>query len=149
MHHACPQKACGQNKRQEDGNADIGSQEVGSIPMTMDEVEETTDEQEKKRYQATDVGHVWSESRAVWWIRDTLYKCGFAQAKVNKTDQDPTHVSTGVDEVDESVEDCCTGIGDVEICQKAEAGACGSSEVRDTRLRAACENSGCVTDQRY
>lgn len=136
-------------KRQEDGNADIGSQEVGSIPMTMDEVEETTDEQEKKRYQATDVGHVWLESRAVWWIRDTLYKCGFAQAKVNKTDQDPTHVSTGVDEVDESVEDCCTGIGDVEICQKAEAGACSSSEVRDTRLRAACENSGCVTDQRY
>ena len=134
---------------QEDGNADIGSQEVGRIPITMDEVGGTTDEQENKQYRATDAGHVWWESRAVWYIRDALYKCGFAEAKVDKIDQDPTHVSAGFDEVDEPVEDCCTGVGDVEICQKAEAGACGSSEVRDTRLRAACENSGCVTDQRY
>lgn len=53
-------------KRQEDKNANIGSQEVGSILMTVDEVGETTDEQENKQYRATDVEHLWLESRAVW-----------------------------------------------------------------------------------
>ena len=58
-------------------------------------------------------------------------------------------IPTSVNKVDEPIKDYCTGVGDVEVCQKAEAGTCGSSKVGDTRLGAACETSGDVSDQRH